>query len=153
MSVSSPHVVILEGEPVLADAFAARFARERVRVTALTDFVVEPADLLGMLPDLVVLDPSWGFGLGGLSLLRRLRADPDGRELPVITSPTITPINRERYGAELRGLGAVLLPDPFDAKDLLAAARAAVARAREARQRSDSALARLSSGRTKLPPF
>ena len=152
MSVPPPHAVVLEGSSALADAFAARFAREGYRVTALADFAIDPADLLQMLPDLVLLDIDGGFGHPGLNLLRRLRADPVGTGVPVVASPTITPSDVERYGAELLSLGAVVLPDPFEVNDLLAAARAAVARARNARQRSDAAVTRLNRGVAKLPP-
>ena len=72
--------------------------------------------------------------------------------MPVLATTPAPLIDLARDGAELRALGAVVLPDPFEVNDLLAAARAAVARARNARQRSAAALARLSSGWAKPPP-
>src|SRR5205814_1353753 len=130
MSESSPHIVILDEESALVDAFAARFAREGFQVTALSDFAIDPSDLLGMLPDLILLEIDQRFGQQGLHLLRPLRADSAGDAVQVLVSPTSSPIDTERYGVELRFLGAEVLPDPFDVLDLLAAAFAAVERAR-----------------------
>ncbi len=105
-----------------------------------------------MLPDLVVLDLQCGAGLRGMHLLRDLRADPAGRDLPVIASPTIAWFDQRAFAAELLALRAVLLPDPFTVGNLLAAARAAVERGQGVRQRSDAALARLHGAREDSPP-
>ncbi|MFL5759068.1 MAG: hypothetical protein ACJ789_04975 [Thermomicrobiales bacterium] len=135
MSASTPpHVVILEGSRALANAFAARFAREGLQVTVLTDCGITPAELLRMHPDLVVLDIHCGPGVRGMTLLRLLRADPAGRMMPVLASPTITPIDLRRHGADLRSFGVMVLPEPVDVTELLTAVHAAVARGREARR-------------------
>jgi DNA-binding response OmpR family regulator len=141
---SGIHVVVLDESPALAAAFASEFARAGYRVSVLTDCdQVEPTDLVRLRPDLIVLDVACGFGHRGMGLLRGLRACPAGRNVPVIASPTITLYDRQARAAELRALGAVVLPDPFTVDDLLAAAGAAVEQSREMRRRSDALIARL----------
>ncbi|HEY7032829.1 MAG TPA: hypothetical protein VH482_15910 [Thermomicrobiales bacterium] len=120
----APHVVVLDGSPVLAEAYGNLFASADYRVSTLTDCAVEPAEVLRMIPDLLVLDLRCGPGLAGLDFLRRLRADPAGRDVPVIASPTIAPVDQQAHAAELHDLDALLLPEPFTVHDLLARARA-----------------------------
>jgi DNA-binding response OmpR family regulator len=147
------HVVVLDESPALVTAFGGAFARAGYRVSALADCAeAEPADVLRLRPDLIVLDVQCGFGSRGMGLLRELRAHPAGRDVPVIASPTITPNARRAYAAELRALRAAVLPDPFTVDDLLAAAGAAVARSRAVRRQSAALVARLQSILKKLPP-
>jgi CheY-like chemotaxis protein len=148
----TPHVVVLDGEPAVARAFGNLFAEVGYRVTPVTDCAVDPADVLALEPDVIVLDVQCDRGLRGLHLLRRLRGDPAGRDVPVVASPTSLRIDLKSHAAELRALGAVVLPEPFDVQDILVAARAAIAHARAARRRSDAAIDRLRSDREKLPP-
>jgi hypothetical protein len=70
MAVSSPpHVVILEESPVLATAFGRVFADADDRVTALADRAITPAEVLALLPNLVVVDLQCGYGRRGLDLV------------------------------------------------------------------------------------
>jgi CheY-like chemotaxis protein len=147
-----PHVLILEGDPPFARAFGNLFADVGYRVTPLTDCTVNPADIVALDPDLIVLDLHCDYDLRGLDLLRRLRDDPVGRDVPVVASPTSPQVGLERHAAELRALGAVVLPEPFDVEDMLVAARAAIGQAQDARRRSDAALDRLRAAREQGPP-
>jgi DNA-binding response OmpR family regulator len=149
---SPPHVVILEDSLGLATAFGRVFTGADYRVSTLIDCAVAPAKVLAMLPDLVLLDLQGGDGLRGMRFLRDLRADPAGQDLPVIAAPTFGWFDQRVLAPELLILRADLLPDPFTIGDLLAAARAAVERARDVRQRADIALARMHRIVDKLPP-
>lgn len=152
VSPPPPHVVVLEDSPALAQSLGAVFTEAHYRVTALTDCAVDPADLLVLAPDLILLDLQGGYGWQGLDLLRRLRADPAGRDVPVIASPKISWFASRVRIPELDALGAVVLPDPFTVDAMLAAARGALAQSREVRRRSDAALDRLRAVREKSPP-
>jgi DNA-binding response OmpR family regulator len=146
------HVVVLDGSPVVAEAYGNFFASADFRVTTLTDCTIDPAAVLRLVPDLLVLDLRCGPGLGGLGFLRRLRADVAGRDVPVIASPTIALIDQQAHAAELRALDAVVLPDPFTVNDLLARASAAVVMAREVRRRVRASRDDLHPVRRKTPP-
>jgi len=122
-SASAPHVVVLDGSPLYADVYHNVFATEGFRVTALTECTVDPAELLRMRPDIVVLDLKCGGDLRGLDLLRRLRADPAGAQVPVLLSTPSSLIDMERFGTELRALGALIFDGMLLIENLLAAAR------------------------------
>jgi CheY-like chemotaxis protein len=149
----APHVVILDELPLYAEVYRYVFAGEGYRVTTLTDCAVEPAAVLGMLPDLIVLDLQCGRGLRGLDFLRQLREDPTGRELPVVASTPASLIDIAPYETELRALGAAIFDGNSMLADLLAAAGAAIERAREVRRRSEAALDRLRARREHCPPI
>jgi hypothetical protein len=51
-----PHIVVLARSSVLAEAYAVCFAEEVFRLTTLTDCAVEPAAVLGLGPDPLILD-------------------------------------------------------------------------------------------------
>src|SRR5262249_36711816 len=122
---TSPHVVVLDGSPVYAEVYRGLFAFEGYRTTTLSDCAADPATVLGLAPDLIVLDLRCGGGLRGLDSLRRLRRDPAGGAVPVLASKPGALIDTERYGAELRALGAAVFDGFAVTQDLLAAATAA----------------------------
>jgi CheY-like chemotaxis protein len=146
-----PHVVVLDGSPLFAELYYNLLVEEGYRVTPLTGRATDPKAVLGLRPDLVVLDLRCGGGMGGLEFLRRLRAEPAGRDLPVLASTPAALLDLARYGEELRALGAA----PFDGfaviDGLLDAARAVTAQVRESR-RSGAARARLRAARGDDPP-
>jgi CheY-like chemotaxis protein len=133
------HVVVLDGSPLYAEIYGNLFASEGYRVSALTDCAVDPATVLALAPDLIVLDLRCGAGLRGLDFLRRLRTDPDGRDVPVVASTPASLLDMERYEDELRALGAAIFDGFSQFDDLLVAAREATALARETRQQSRAA--------------
>jgi DNA-binding response OmpR family regulator len=147
-----PHVVVLEGEPAAAHAFGALFAEAGYRASVLTDCAGAADALLALRPDLIVLDLHCDDGRCGLDVLRRLRKDPAGRDVPVLASPTIGRRDLGPHRAELGALGVIVLAEPFDVQDMLAAACAAIVQARGVRRRSDAALGRLRAAREKSPP-
>jgi CheY-like chemotaxis protein len=125
----APHVVIIDGSPVYAEVYHGRFAIEGYRVTTRTDCGIAPAHVLGLAPDLIVLDLRSGDGSRGFAFLRWLRQDPAGRAVPVVASTPASLLDVERHGEELEGLG-VLFPDGPGLLDaLLRAADAALGRA------------------------
>jgi CheY-like chemotaxis protein len=127
--VQPPHVVVLDGSPVYAAVYGSLFAAEGYRVSTVIDCAVAPSRVLGLLPDLVVLDLRCGGGLRGLDFLRRLREEPGGRGLPVIASTPSSLLDAGWYAAEVHALDAAIFDgfDQFD--DMLVAARAATFRA------------------------
>jgi CheY-like chemotaxis protein len=124
---SLPHVVVIDDSPLYAVVYASVFASDGYRVSTLTDCAVEPAEVLALHPDLLVLDLWCGGGLGGLAFLRRLRADPAGRAVPVLASTPASLIDLDRFGAELRALDAPVFGGHGHLDSLLDAARAATA--------------------------
>jgi CheY-like chemotaxis protein len=151
-SLPAPHVVVLDGSPLYAEVYGSVFAADGYRVTALPDCAVDPADVLALLPDLIVLDLRCGDGLGGLDFLRRLRTDPAGRQVPVLVSTPASLVDPGRHEAELRALDVPLFDGFGFFDDLLAAARTATALARDVRRRSDDAGDRLRAGCKTDPP-
>jgi CheY-like chemotaxis protein len=148
----APHVVVLDRSPLYAEVYGNVFAAEGYRVSALTDCAIAPADLLAMLPDLVVLDLRCGGGLAGLVFLRRLRAAPSGRAVPVVASTPSSLLDMGRFGEELRTLGAAIFDGFAHYDEMLAAARAATAQAHAGRRQAGAARDRLRAAQTKQPP-
>src|SRR5215217_3510624 len=86
---AAPHVVVVDRSPAIAAVYHGRFAIEGYRVTSVSDAEPDPFWVLGLGPDLVLLDLRWGGGPGGLAFLRRLRREPAGRTAPVVCSTPV----------------------------------------------------------------
>jgi DNA-binding response OmpR family regulator len=140
---SSPHVVVLDGSPIYAVVYGNLFAAEGYRVSTLTDCAVAPAEVLAMLPDLVVLDLQCGGGWCGLDFLRRLRVDPVGQVVPVIASTPASSIGMAPLVIEVRSLDAAIFDGITQYDDMITAARTATAQARILRRQSGTARDRL----------
>lgn len=122
------HVLVLDGSPLYAEVYGNLFAVEGYRVTMVTDCAVEPATVLAMLPDLIVVDLQCGGGQRGLDFIRQLRSDPAGVKVPVVASTPASLIDMGRFGDELRTLHVPIFDGVGQYDDLLAAAKAAIGR-------------------------
>ena len=82
----SAHVLVVEAESAIQELIRFNLAQAGHRVSCVGDAVAALAAVEGgaqQAPDLVLLE--WDLpGQSGLSLIRRLRAHPRGRELPII---------------------------------------------------------------------
>jgi len=134
---AAPHIVVVDRSPAIAGVYHGRFAIEGYRVTSVSDAEPDPFWVLGLGPDLVLLDLRWGGGPGGLAFLRRLRREPAGRTAPVVCSTPVAELDLGRHGEELAGLGVTLpaardrLAGPGHLDGLVAAVDAALRWARE----------------------
>ena len=76
-------------------------------------------------PDLIVLDVQMP-GVDGIEVFRTMRADPDMQDIPVIFFTANAEKLKQRL-PEVEGLGAALLPKPFNVIRLLDMVEAALA--------------------------
>jgi DNA-binding response OmpR family regulator len=142
MAADAPagHVVVIDDAPDLLDLYGVLLGDEGYRVTPLRDLADDPAEVLRLAPDLIVLDLLYAHEPRGLPFLRRLRADPAGAAVPVIVASGAAETLREN-AAELHDLGAEPLAKPFDLDDLLARAWRLRAQALAARDQAAAAVA------------
>ena len=140
MAADAPggHVVVIDDAPDLLELYGVLLSDEGYRVTPLGHLTDDPAEILRLAPDLIVLDLLFAHEVRGLPFLRRLRADPAGAAVPVIVASGAAETLRE-HAAELCELGAQPLAKPFDLDELLAQAWQLRGRSRFARDQAGGA--------------
>lgn len=85
MSTSQPRILIVEDEPKVAESVAARLREEGYSVMVACTGEVGLEEASRLLPDLAILDLNLP-GIGGLEVLRRLRALDRSIRVLVLTS-------------------------------------------------------------------
>jgi two-component system phosphate regulon response regulator PhoB len=79
----SAHILVVEAEPAIQQLIGLNLTRAGHRVTCVPDAEAALASLAGALPEMVLLE--WDLpGQSGIALIRRLRAHPRARDLPII---------------------------------------------------------------------
>ncbi|WLI90256.1 phosphate regulon transcriptional regulator PhoB [Massilia sp. R2A-15] len=79
----SAHVLVVEAEPAIQQLIGLNLTRAGHRVSCVPDAESALAALGQALPDMVLLE--WDLpGQSGIALIRRLRAHPQARDLPII---------------------------------------------------------------------
>lgn len=125
-------ILVVEDEAVTQRLIQANLQRAGHQVRCVSSVLAAEAAIRELLPDLVLLD--WVLpDVTGLTLLRRLRADPRSKDIPVIMLTS-----RERECDKLTGLevGADdYLTKPFSPLELLARIKTVLRR--RAPQRTD----------------
>jgi DNA-binding response OmpR family regulator len=109
-------VMIVEDEPNIVESLSFVFSREGWQVAAALDGDSAIESLLGEPPDVLVLDvmlpPQSGF-----AVLKRVRAEPQLRHLPVIV---LTAKGQEKDRHTALRLGAdVFVTKPFSNRDIV----------------------------------
>jgi len=129
-SAQTPTVLIVEDEPVIADA-----VRELLEDEAIAADVC-PLGWQALLwvreqqPRVVILDVAMP-NVDGITLFYSLRNDPKTRDIPVIFL-TASPRKVLQELPNLEEMGAILVPKPFDLDTLLDIVSHALARERQA---------------------
>jgi DNA-binding response OmpR family regulator len=108
--------------------YGSLFETEGYRVSAMTECAIAPSDVLGLHPDLLIIDLRCGTGLRGLDFLRRLREEPGGEAVPVIASTPASVLDMGMHESELRALNVAIFDGPSQFEDMIAAARLMTAR-------------------------
>jgi two-component system phosphate regulon response regulator PhoB len=79
----STHILVVEAEPAIQQLIGLNLSRAGHRVTCVADAEAALALLGDTLPDMVLLE--WDLpGQNGIALIRRLRAHPRARDVPII---------------------------------------------------------------------
>ncbi len=119
----TPHVLLIEDEPNIAEAIRFLLSRDGLRVSHAAEGIAA----LGMLrqdpPDLVILDHMLP-GLSGLEILTAIRSNAASRDLPVMM---LTARGRDREMAERAGADR-FMTKPFSNAEILSEVRAMLAR-------------------------
>lgn len=111
-------VLAIDDSPEVLDLLRAVLEDEGYEVSASID-AVGVEEVVGIGPDLIVLDVLFGREQRGLDLLRRLRAEEATAEIPVVLCSGATePIRR--IDGDLLGGATGLVLKPFDVDGLLA---------------------------------
>lgn len=117
-------VMIVEDEPHIVESLSFLLAREGFDVRAMDDGAAALRALEAEPPDVLVLDVMLP-GLDGFELLRRLRAAPALKSLPVLML-TAKGQRRDREIAEAAGADR-FMTKPFSNAELVAAVKALAA--------------------------
>lgn len=121
-----PTIMVVEDDPAIAELLRYNLAREGFAVTLVADGDSALAAAAAAPPDLVVLD--WMVpGLSGIEVCRRLRRQPQSRNLPIIM---LTARGEETDRVEGLESGADdYMVKPFSPGELVARIRAVLRRA------------------------
>jgi DNA-binding response OmpR family regulator len=110
-------ILVADDEPMLRALLEHKLHNRGYRVVAVADGAAVLACLDAVRPDLIVLDAMMP-GLDGFEVLRRLKADPTHRDIPVIM---LTARRREQDVVSSFNLGvADYVPKPFAPEELVA---------------------------------
>jgi two-component system, OmpR family, phosphate regulon response regulator OmpR len=124
---NSPHIVVIDDDAAIRSLFDDLLASEGYRASLLAA-PVPPADLLRLLPDLLILDVLVGgrYAQDGRTCLHELKDDPTTAALPVLICSGATELF-ERLRADLEQWGWAICPKPFDLDEILDAVRSCLA--------------------------
>ena len=115
-----PHVLIADDDPLLRALLEHRFATAGYRVSGVEDGLQALKAVGDDPPELLILDAMMPV-MDGFEALRRIRADPGLRDVPVIM---LTALRQEDAVMNALNLGAAdYLSKPFIPDELLARAR------------------------------
>ncbi len=79
----SAHILVVEAEPAIQQLIGVNLRRAGHRVTCVADAEAALESLATELPEMVLLE--WDLaGQSGIALIRRLRAHPHARDVPII---------------------------------------------------------------------
>jgi DNA-binding response OmpR family regulator len=121
MDGKQPHVLVVDDSPAILSLIRDLLEEELLQVTTRSDADLDLDDVVGIAPDLIVLDPAWGPGEG---LLHELTGDARAIQIPIILC---TGAVREKVDAVRESLGAVdltVVRKPFDIDHLMRVVRA-----------------------------
>ena len=120
-----PHILVVEDEPPLVEVLRYNLEKEGYLVDVAEDGAVALEKVHHRTPDLIILD--WMLPeLSGIDVCRRLRADPDTKEVPVIMLTA-----RGEEADRVKGLASGAddyVVKPFSTAELLARVRAVLRR-------------------------
>lgn len=120
-----PDVLIVEDEPAIAELIAVNLRHNGFNPTCATDSASAQRELDSTLPDVILLD--WMLpGESGLALIKRWRAHPRTKTVPIIML-TARGAEADRV-AGLDSGADDFVSKPFSAKELLARVRAVLRR-------------------------
>lgn len=123
MATTPTHILVVEDEPIIADAVADRFRSEGFEATIAADGLLAVELCSTLQPDLVVLDLNLP-GIDGLEVCRRIQAT---RRIPVVM---VTARDDETDMLVGLGVGADdYLTKPFSPRELVARVKAVLRRA------------------------
>jgi DNA-binding response OmpR family regulator len=115
-----PHILIADDDPLLRALLEHRFVAAGYRVSGVEDGLQALRAIGDDPPELLILDAMMPV-MDGFETLRRIRADPALREVPVIM---LTALRQEDAVMNALNLGAAdYLSKPFIPDELLARAR------------------------------
>src|SRR4051794_27080669 len=124
-----PTVVVVDDEPAIVEVVCDALEDVDVTTVGCIHGPEAHACIRRERPKLVILDVQMP-GVDGVEVFRTMRADPATRSIPVIFFTANTEKLKQRL-PEYEGLGATLLPKPFNVMRLLDMVKAALVRAQE----------------------
>ena len=123
MDDPAPHVLAVNDEPLILEVYAEILEEDGFRVTTQLIPLAEPADVVALAPDVVVLDIMMGRLDWGTTFLGMLRTDLGSSGLPVVVC-TATSEAVEALGPQPDAWGVTEVRKPFDIAEFLGAVRA-----------------------------
>jgi DNA-binding response OmpR family regulator len=121
----TPHVIVMDDAQELLPIYEEVLAEGGFRVTLYAEVPENPAEILDLAPDLVILDLLVARQNHGMPFLRQFRASTGGLSVPVIVCSAANDMLRA-FDEEIRALDASVLAKPFDIDELLERANASL---------------------------
>ena len=123
----TPHILAIDDEPDILEVYRDILTDEGYQVTTQLVPATDPADVLALAPDLIVLDLLIGHEDRGTPFLAMLKADPTTRDIPVLVCSA--DIHRLRaLEAQFASWDCGVVAKPFDVDAFLADVRACLAK-------------------------
>ena len=123
----APHVLAINDDPQILEIYTEILAEDGFRVTTALIPATDPAEVLALGPDVVVLDLLVGREDRGTAFLAMLRGHPATRALPVVVC-TADYRRLEELEARLGVWDCGVVAKPFDVDVFLAAVRSCLVR-------------------------
>ncbi len=122
--MNSPHILVVEDEPALANALRDKFEREGFSVSIALNGEEGLRMACDQKPDLILLDIVMPV-MDGLTMLTELRKDPWGKDARVIMLTNLSDAIRVSDAVE-HGVHDYLVKTDWKLEDLVAKARARI---------------------------
>jgi CheY-like chemotaxis protein len=117
-----PHILVCDDDAVLREIFCEILVDEGYDVTVEPVLCESMDDVIRLAPNLIVLDLIFGGQPAGLDFLRRLKANPATRSIPVLVCTAAGGLTEE-IQRQLTEWECASVTKPFNIDDLVTAVR------------------------------
>lgn len=111
-----PHVLVVDDSPEILSLIRDLLEEELLRVTTCSDGDVDLGKLVGIAPDLILLDPMSGPAEG---LLQHLIGDARSLQIPIIFCTGAVRDEVDEMGERWGAIAPMIVRKPFDIDHLL----------------------------------
>lgn len=127
-ATQSPHILCINHAPEILELMRTLLEDEGYRVSTQTVVEHDLDRIVGMAPDLILIDYMWSTSDNEWTYLTMLRMDPRTREIPIVLC-TGAVGHAVEMQSHLASIDVEVVFKPFDIENLLEVVQATLARA------------------------